>query len=1048
MKNIRIALLGTACALALGGPAAATPQNVVEVDAVDQVSGLHLGSYDAFHAAAYHCASRPCAADGGEGLFVKQGTTCSVDGGRILKDIDSNCFYRQNLNGDIRQFGVVVGSDFDCSPAAGGVSGANCKSITDTGATPPTPLTAMITAAQAAGLHRLTLAGLQLKTDHTVTIPDGMEFDLGGASPFASNDGILDIPGTLFLAHGTLVDMGNQTTVHNGVLLPDWFSEYPETIGEFYADRNAMVTNGDTGLRCYTKEGCIVHDLEVDGFDTAIEMRQASYNYLDKVGADGDVCFWASNTGGNVRWGSTHCIPKITRSVDGDNRQFLQFSAVAEETSGPHAGSCQATLTAALPAGINDGDYIWGAGAGTASGATNLNNRFTIYKVSSTVIDLVGSGCWDTQLYEKDPTDPGQEVNATWTAGDRRLHVDAIDHIQGNDEIEDVGGSTLDGLHVDGIWATKNIVILDQAPASSGMGVVRFYGNAFDSVHQTCNTSMGTGLCLELDSAARVDGGASFGGTKAGGAGHATGYLIGGPTRDHETGEGDDANDDLIAGLQSDQSQVFEHIIDYHIENANETKMLSAAADTKGVYEDTSRIFALVDEDSNNVSIIGGSNAKSGTALYVNLDDPDECLSYVAGNAAANSNFEAQFDVESGCLIADGLRPGGAKGYIADGASNVSFPGSYLATTDIFYEGDTGRGNTSTLGARLDGVGQNNLINGNAIAAPAPMSGTDLQVVPPDGQQGVVLQDAFGGYPSFTGRRANGTNASKTAVASGDTVAALEGSGYDGSAYTATPPGGLYLKACDTWSGSGTCTADVFVATNKGSTTPGEVARLESGNLGIGTGTGVAAPLEILRSGTSTTASSSMTNSATGNFDIASTTGFPSHGIMLIDNEAIAYDVVDSNTVNITARGQWGTSAASHANLDVVTFFTFIDGNSTTALPEFAVTSLGNIWWKGHTMSSGSAPTLGGNALGTGPSVVGNDNAGRITVGTSPSGTTVNVNFATSWLNPPVCFGIDETTTTVNPLAITNETKAQVQFKPAATPTAGDKISYACVGYK
>lgn len=960
--NFRTFLFSSACALALGASHAhAGPSAITEFDSVDAfrtwagtASSGDLHALTSFHLAAYYCATptgytgAQCPADGGEGLFVQKNdiSACgagSEDGGSILVEArgtiiapENYCFKRQNVNGDIRQFGVTKGSDYDCAPvASGGKSVGACTAITATGTGhPDSPWDALVTAASKAGVPRLTFAGLQILADADLTIPVGTELDLGGASPFATAEGLLDIPGSVFLTPGHSVKMQDQSAIHNGLILPNWYDGVKDSIEDLYAYRQTMIDNGDTGLICDTASGCIVRDMAVDGFDTAVQVRHAPYSVLDNVSADGNVCYWASATGGNVRWNTLSCNSATTRSSA--ELQFFKIDAIAEETTvGAHSGTCKVTLHDDPTTHIQEGFVIWGRGATTATGGTNINNRYHVHLTGTAgVIDLDGSSCHGANLDEE-----SSGMTANWTAGDRKLHVLSVAHVQAGDTIAGTG-TALDGLHVAGVWPSKNIIVLDAAPSVSGTSsslIAR--GGAYNNAVAPCvvTGSDPAGVCLALDASARVEANAtvtgSLGGQKAGGVG--TGFLIGGPTPKG----GEDPDDDLIAGFHMALAHTFGRTYAYHIENANETQLTSVSEDESGTYVDTGRIFLFVNGDSNDASVVNGSGAKSGTGIYVDLHSDGQCLNFVAGNDSARNTTNALFDIENGCFIAEGMRPDGGNGFIANTASNVSFVGSYIPAVNIFYEDATARAHTSTTGASV-GLGENNRMDG--------------------------------------------------------------------------------------------------------------VTRVESGSLGVGVDPAaeIVSPLELLATGTATTISANLTNSQLGTLDVGSTTGFPATGVMLITNEALAYTVVDSNTINITARGLWGTGNAVHTSGDQASYFTLIDGHADSALPAFAVTSLGNIWWSGHTTTTGTVPTVTGSAAGTGATIAGNDNAGRVAIGTSPTGTTVTVNFAQNWTSVPVCFAMDETTLAVNPIFLGNETKALVQFKTATTPTVGDKISYSCTGFK
>jgi hypothetical protein len=81
----------------------------------------------------------------------------------------------------------------------------------------------------------------------------------------------------------------------------------------------------------------------------------------------------------------------------------------------------------------------------------------------------------------------------------------------------------------------------------------------------------------------------------------------------------------------------------------------------------------------------------------------------------------------------------------------------------------------------------------------------------------LVVVDAHDntGYPRFIGRRSNGSRSSQTAVTSGTVLTALEGQGYNGSAYSAQ--GRFSFGATETWGASAKGTAARFQLTSNGS---------------------------------------------------------------------------------------------------------------------------------------------------------------------------------------------------------------------------------------
>jgi len=113
--------------------------------------------------------------------------------------------------------------------------------------------------------------------------------------------------------------------------------------------------------------------------------------------------------------------------------------------------------------------------------------------------------------------------------------------------------------------------------------------------------------------------------------------------------------------------------------------------------------------------------------------------------------------------------------------------------------------------------------NNNAAAAPtsAP-TGTVLRSIGADGDNAGYALDAFGGVPTLRVRRANGTGAVPTSVASGDMIGTLVYSGYytgGGPAY-ATSPSSLRSHATENWSSTAQGTKLVLAVTPNTTASP------------------------------------------------------------------------------------------------------------------------------------------------------------------------------------------------------------------------------------
>jgi hypothetical protein len=119
-------------------------------------------------------------------------------------------------------------------------------------------------------------------------------------------------------------------------------------------------------------------------------------------------------------------------------------------------------------------------------------------------------------------------------------------------------------------------------------------------------------------------------------------------------------------------------------------------------------------------------------------------------------------------------------------------------------------------------------LNRNAIAAPTPPTGTIFHVAGADAAATSITVGAFAAPTAYLGRRANGTNASKTTLTSGDAIISFAALGYDGSAYTASPQAAIVMYGGGTWSGSSTPAYIDFSTTAASSTTLTARARIET----------------------------------------------------------------------------------------------------------------------------------------------------------------------------------------------------------------------------
>lgn len=125
--------------------------------------------------------------------------------------------------------------------------------------------------------------------------------------------------------------------------------------------------------------------------------------------------------------------------------------------------------------------------------------------------------------------------------------------------------------------------------------------------------------------------------------------------------------------------------------------------------------------------------------------------------------------------------------------------------------------------------------NLNAAALPTPYVGTVAQYGNADGQITRVQVNAFGAVPALTFARADGTNASKTAVQTGESLANIGAGGYGATSYSALARASLALIAAENWSDTSQGAYIAFSTTPIGGTITAEGVRIQpSGGISVG----------------------------------------------------------------------------------------------------------------------------------------------------------------------------------------------------------------------
>ncbi len=127
----------------------------------------------------------------------------------------------------------------------------------------------------------------------------------------------------------------------------------------------------------------------------------------------------------------------------------------------------------------------------------------------------------------------------------------------------------------------------------------------------------------------------------------------------------------------------------------------------------------------------------------------------------------------------------------------------------------------------------------------------------------------------------------------------------------------------------------------------------------------------------------------------------------------------------------------------------FLNGSTdrvgiATSSPYRTFSVAGNVGVSGHLISASStSPTV--SACGTSPSIVGTDEAGKVTIGTGGIAASCTLTFTTVFTKAPACFANNESQILLTRAVSTVTT---VVLDVATVFGASDKVSYFCKGYE
>lgn len=635
------------------------------------------------------------AGDGGEGAFQSMGTTtCTDDGGSVIKDGANNCFKRANLNGSVQQFGITSSSIYDCSPITGTPWNGTTGCIGST-----VKITATQAAAVAAGLTTVSTNGLILRFGQTATIAANVTWDFGASFPKNPNS----TPGTVWLDHGVSIAYGSGSTLQNFTILPTWFMVNwptgPVTLDDNYAVISSMVSNGDTAVTCGASgvATCTLRNGTIAGFDTGYDGQRFS-NTVSNVQIDANVCFYYHNSGGTSTWNNLTCNPALEKNTSAVGAWTI--TSVTASTANP--GLCELTLVTQGTGPIGDnqiqpGLYTWTSGLDQTTGGVNANGRHKVLLVSSSPlqIDLQGTSCTGSTL-------AGPTVTGTWTAGVSQIAVSSLAGISPFMRFSGSPTGIGPAYYVVGLWNAKNIITLSQPPTNSCTSCsLSLYGGATGTMSASCNLANGitddnNGPCFLMSTQERVDAGGSPGGIAAGGTTCAVGFLIGGFVNvgDGNCATGDAAAAEKVAGISVVGSFSYGHVTAYHLSNAYQCSFTNAGMDAGRNLQDQTTSFVSVDGNFKGCSFSSIIANKVGAGmLFAPTGTNRACMNIWGGNLG-------KYDVESGCLQINSGSSNGGQIYVANAATNVLVNG-LMPNADAYYEGAAARGVTNTSGALM-----------------------------------------------------------------------------------------------------------------------------------------------------------------------------------------------------------------------------------------------------------------------------------------------------------------------------------------------------------
>jgi hypothetical protein len=181
-------------------------------------------------------------------------------------------------------------------------------------------------------------------------------------------------------------------------------------------------------------------------------------------------------------------------------------------------------------------------------------------------------------------------------------------------------------------------------------------------------------------------------------------------------------------------------------------------------------------------------------------------------------------------------------GLVGDDDFHVKVSGDGSAWHEaMVIDKDTGR-----IGLGTNAPTSRVTVSENAALPPSAATGTLTHLVQADGISCRFFLDAFASNAQLNFRRANGTNVSRSALVSGNSIGRFSVFGYGATAFSSTSRGGLNIVASEDWTDTAQGTRlDLLTVANGSVSESIALSALGNGNVRVGSDATAACKLDV-----------------------------------------------------------------------------------------------------------------------------------------------------------------------------------------------------------